>query len=116
VRFVASKFRAQFRQRGFKWTAKANLAASVVVRSPAHQVHRAADVNRPDTCCETPHGRKEPEPARVCPHRPWSEAGRVEDYTTLTAIADYPSEDATRMHLRRYRGPWEFWVDDALES
>lgn len=116
VLFVASKLRAEFRQRGHKWTAKANLAASVVVRAPAQQVHRAADQDRPDVCCETPHGRKAPEPARVCPHRPWSEGGRVEDYTTLTAIADYPSEDATRMHLRRYRGPWEFWVADVMES
>ncbi|MGI5499013.1 hypothetical protein [Lentzea sp. CA-135723] len=115
VLFVASKLRAGFRRRGHTWTAKAHLAASVVVRSPAQQVHRAADQDRPGICCETPHGRNAPEPARVCPHRPWSEGGRVEDYTTLTAIADYPSEDATRMHLRRYRGPWECWVKDAME-
>ncbi|WP_439657469.1 hypothetical protein ACSHWB_34455 [Lentzea sp. HUAS TT2] len=115
VLFVASKLRVRI-GRGFTRPAKPNLVASVVVRAPAQQVHRAADQDRPETCCcVTEHGRRAPEPTLVCPHRLWSEGGRVEDYTTLTAITGYPSDDATRMHLRRYQGPWDHWVADALE-
>jgi hypothetical protein len=112
VRFVASKLRMNL-GRGTTVRAKATLVASVVVRAPAQQVHRANDPKRSDTCsCLVNGTRDAPDPVVVCPHRPWPEGGRVEDYTTLTRSAEFTTESATRQQLRRYQGPWEHWVEE----
>ncbi|PRY34265.1 hypothetical protein [Umezawaea tangerina] len=112
VRLVASKLRLAI-GRGVVNSAKASLVAAVVVRAPAQQVRRAVDLDRPETCsCDDG-----PRPVEeVCPHRPWGEAGRVEDYTTLTRFSGFSTESTTRMHVKRYDGPWREWMREVREE
>ncbi|WHT17559.1 hypothetical protein N8J89_31180 [Crossiella sp. CA-258035] len=114
VQLVASKLRVEL---GRKRTtrSRAALVAAVVVRAPAQQVLRASEKSRPDACPCGVVDRAPLPPTDVCPHRPWSESGLVENYTTLTWFAECDTESATRMDLSRYRGPWQEWVHEVRE-
>ncbi|WP_447007198.1 hypothetical protein ACRAKI_12310 [Saccharothrix isguenensis] len=114
VQLVASKLRLEL---GRKRTtqSRAALVAAVVVRAPAQQVQRVVEKDRPDECPCGVVDRVPLPPAGVCPHRPWSESGLVESYTTLTWFAEYTAEPATSADLRRYKGPWQEWVQEVLE-
>ncbi|MCK2243621.1 MULTISPECIES: hypothetical protein [unclassified Crossiella] len=89
---------------------QAALVAGHGVRAPQQFVHKAL-VFQEEPCCPEPRPERgdrprEPVPdTEVCPHRPWGEVGRVENYHTLGRSIGC-SADAARQQLRRYQGPW----------
>lgn len=101
-------------------TARAGLVAACAVRGPAQFIDRRLTA-LPTRCCRAcadgaapfcdqrdrraPGGPREVPPAtEICPDRPWPEEGYVESYATLAEFAGYPSGDAVRKQLARYRG------------
>lgn len=117
VNLAASKLRLEMTRGQATW-ATAMLVASVVVRALGQEVHRTADPDRPYDCgcgaglrtIRTPQS-----PDEVCPHRPWPERGRVEDYTTLARAARAGDEQLAQLHLKRYQGLWQEWVGDVRD-
>jgi hypothetical protein len=117
VRLVAGRVRVEL-GRGLSTPAKAALVSAVVVRGPAQVVQRRAEPDRPRVCpCgggRRGRDRTEVRDEVACPHRPWHERGRVENYTTLTEFCETTSVDATRLLLTRYDGFWREWVEDVM--
>ncbi|GAB3735035.1 hypothetical protein GCM10027598_60880 [Amycolatopsis oliviviridis] len=116
VKLVQSKLRVRM-TRGATTSARSAMVAAVVVRAPAQGFLRVAP-ERPAICAcgvgegRAPANRKPVQADQACPHRSWEEWGAVEDYSTLTAFAEYSTPDATRAQLRRYTGPWEYWIHE----
>jgi hypothetical protein len=113
VHLVASHLRTLLAQRQSAHLL-AMLVATCGVRGPAQFVQRTG-IPLPGPCCpeaggagwSAPSGgpREPVDDLEVCPHRPWGEVGRVENYHTLGQAAGCSAE-ATRKHLERYQGPW----------
>lgn len=117
VNLAASKLRLEMTGGQATWPT-AMLVASVVVRALGQEVHRTADPDRPYDCgcgADLRTIRTPQSPDEVCPHRPWPERGRVEDYTTLARAARAGDEQLAQLHLKRYQGLWQEWVGDVRD-
>jgi hypothetical protein len=117
VNLAAGRLRLEMASSQTTWPTSM-LVASVVVRALGQEVHRTADPDRPHDCgCGADFRtlRTPQSPDEVCPHRPWPEPGRVEDYTTLARTARAGDEHLVQLHLKRYQGLWREWVGDVRD-
>lgn len=118
IRFVQSQLRVAMTSRQAVGQ-KSRLVASAVVRAPSQWVIAGATPAAPVCACgadedRLPAKRTNPAEDQVCPHRTWDEPGPVESYTTLAEFADLAGVDAVRVSVRRYEGPWRYWLRAAF--